>query len=345
MTLKNRTYNQIPKKEPKMKKLFKITLSVIVTLAVIIIVAVLYVKIRFPQVNEASDIKIIGTEEQIKRGEYLANNVLNCIDCHSKRDFSLFAGPIVPGTEGQGGEIFGEDIGLPGTIYSKNITPFALHEWTDGELYRLITVGVRKNGEPIFPFMPYEGFSKMAPEDINSVIAYVRTLKTIDRHVPESKINFPVNVIMRTLPHDVVPPGKPDTTDLIKYGQYIVDIAACRDCHTPIDKGQFDMDRYLSGGNEFAMPNQGTVRSANITSDKTTGIGTWTKELFVNRFKNPEMPHNKRVKIGRGEFQTIMPWANYAKMEDKDLEAIYAYLMTAKPIANSVVRFTPEGSN
>src|SRR5689334_2016097 len=64
-----------------------------------------------------------SAKQVLERGEYLATSVSGCMDCHSKRDFTKFAGPVVPGTEGGGGFLFDEKIGLPGKIYAKNITP------------------------------------------------------------------------------------------------------------------------------------------------------------------------------------------------------------------------------
>jgi hypothetical protein len=49
-------------------------------------------------------------QQSIARGDYLANNVAGCFDCHSKRDFKYFAGPLMPGTEGMGGEIFDNNL-------------------------------------------------------------------------------------------------------------------------------------------------------------------------------------------------------------------------------------------
>ncbi|HYG39640.1 MAG TPA: c-type cytochrome [Cytophagales bacterium] len=323
-----------------MKKVKKVILYGVLTLALVISAAILFVRFGQPKVSEASDLKVEGTPQQIQRGEYLAMNVLNCIDCHSQRDFSVFAGPIVPGTEGQGGEVFDESLGLPGTLYSKNITPHNLGNWTDGEIYRLITTGVKKDGEPIFPFMPYPGFSHLDQEDVKSVIAYLRTLKPIANEVKESEVNFPVNLIMRTLPKDCTPGKKPSPSNQVEYGKYLVTVAACGDCHTPQENGQFNIAMAFAGGNEFPLQGFGIVRSMNITPDKETGIGTWTEEMFLNKFKNPEMPHNKGVKVNKGEFQTIMPWTNYARMTDEDINAIYAYLKTVKPITNKVERFT-----
>lgn len=111
-----------------MKKALKITgvfgLLLILALASI----VLYVNLALPDVSAASDI-VVTTEDQalIERGAYLANHVAVCIDCLSTRDWTKFSGPIVPGTEGKGGEVFDEKMGLPGTFYSKNITLMVFH--------------------------------------------------------------------------------------------------------------------------------------------------------------------------------------------------------------------------
>jgi hypothetical protein len=61
------------------------------------------------------------------------------MDCHSTRDWSKFSGPLVEGTLGQGGERFDQTVGMPGVVYSKNITPARIGDYTDGELFRLIT--------------------------------------------------------------------------------------------------------------------------------------------------------------------------------------------------------------
>lgn len=85
------------------------------------------------------------------------------------------------------------------------------------------------------------------------------------------------------------------------------------------------------------MPN-GILRSANITPDMNTGIGNWSENDFISRFKSYEDPKNNRP-INQNEINTIMPWAMYAGMDSTDLRAIYLYLKTVKPISNKVVHF------
>ncbi len=53
----------------------------------------------------APELKVTASAGQVERGKYLANHVAVCMDCHSQRDFSQFAGPVKPGTLGSGGEL------------------------------------------------------------------------------------------------------------------------------------------------------------------------------------------------------------------------------------------------
>ena len=91
---------------------------------------------------------------------------------------------------------------------------------------------------------------------------------------------------------------------------------------------------------EFQIPS-GLVVSANITPDKKTGIGLWSEDAFVKRFKMYADSNYKPQKIGPNDMNTPMPWMMYAGMEDKDLKAIYAYLQSIDPIEHKVVKFTP----
>src|SRR5215831_1311168 len=106
-----------------MKKVLKI-LSMLLGVILLTVVAIAaYVKIALPNVGPAPEIKVAKTPAQIQRGEYLANHVLVCMDCHSTRNWGEFGAPPVPGTLGKGGEIFDKTMGFPGTYYSANITP------------------------------------------------------------------------------------------------------------------------------------------------------------------------------------------------------------------------------
>ena len=184
-----------------MKKFIRIAGRIVLVLVLIIICIVGYIKVALPNVGDAPEIKVDQTAERVARGEYLANNVTVCIDCHSTRDWSKFSGPIVPGTFGKGGELFDQKFGFPGAFYARNITPEGISRYTDGELFRLITTGVTKENTPIFPVMPYHNYGRMDEEDIKSIIAYIRTLKPIKNDVPASVPDFPMSIIINTIPN------------------------------------------------------------------------------------------------------------------------------------------------
>lgn len=322
-------------------KIIKITLLVFAVLLLLIASLLTYVKIALPDIDVATDIKIERTPERIKRGEYLANAVAACMDCHSSRDWSKFAGPLIPGTLGSGGETFDQTFGFPGAFYSKNITPYGLGRWTDGEILRAITSGVSKNGTALFPVMPHPAYGKLDKEDIYAIIAYIRTLSPITKDIPASKPDFPMNFIINTIPKPAAFTIRPDTTDHVKYGEYLFTASACKECHTQQDKGQPLEGMELAGGFEFKMPSGGLVRSSNITPDAETGIGSWTEKGFVNKFKAYADSNYQSAAVEKGNFNTVMPWMMYSKMKEQDLAALFAYLKTVKPIKNEVKRFEP----
>ncbi|HEU5292470.1 MAG TPA: c-type cytochrome, partial [Cyclobacteriaceae bacterium] len=274
-------------------------------------------------------------------GEYLANNVVGCVECHSTRDFTKFAGPIVPGSSGQGGELFGSLLGFPGEYYAPNITPYGIGEWTDGEVYRAVTSGVSRDGRALFPIMPYPHFGTMDKEDVYAVIAYIRTLKPVENTPPKSSSKFPMNFIINTIPKAPAFTTIPAKEDLVKYGEYITNAALCKDCHTQQIKGEYQMDKYMAGGFVMPMISGGTVTTANITPDKKTGIGNWTEQQFVSRFKMYADSSYVPATVNHGEFNTMMPWAYYSRMKEEDLKAIFAYLQSIKPVENTVVKFEP----
>lgn len=315
----------------------KVLSSIFIVVVLLILGVAGYVKLFLPKVDAAPDLKFTITLQRIAHGEYLANHVTVCIDCHSTRNWNKFSGPITINTLGIGGEYFGKEVGMPGKIYSKNITPYHLKDWTDGEIFRTITTGVNKKGEAIFPIMPYLYYGKMDKEDILDIIAYIRSLAPLTSNPAAHELDFPMNFIINSIPHNAHLETKPPKTDVIKYGGYLVNAAACAECHTPVKRGQIIPELLFSGGRDFMFP-YGVTLSANITPDTKTGIGSWTETDFIKRFKAYQdttlLPDLKST-----DSNTPMPWIMYAGMDSSDLSAIYHYLLTLKPIKNKVNHF------
>ena len=232
-------------------------------------------------------------------------------------------------------------MGFPGNLYAKNLTPAGIGNWTDGELLRAIVQGVTKDNKALFPLMPYPHYNTMAEEDAYSIIAYLRSLPPIKNKVPDSELDFPLNMIVKTMPIQTYNPQPvPDKSDVVSYGKYLVNIASCTECHTPSENGEPMKGMEFSGGMTFHLP-AGVVRSANITPDNETGIGQWEKEYFIERFKSMATDTAKNIPVTSDQFNTVMPWTQYGGMTEGDLGAIYEYLKTIKPVSHQVIKFTP----
>jgi len=325
-----------------MKIFLKILAALGVLIVLVIFGVVIWLNTSFPKVGPAKELTIKSDSATIERGKYLANHVSVCIDCHSQRDWKLFSGPIVSGSEGQGGEIFNQDFGFPGSFTAKNITPYGVGNWTNGEIYRAMSTGLSKKGNSLFPIMPYTHFRNMDIEDAKAIIAYIRTLKPIKKDIPASKADFPMNLILNTIPSEADPQTKPSPDNQLKYGEYIVKMAGCSECHTQAIKGVPVAGKEFAGGMEFKLPKFGTVRSMNITPDIATGIGGWTEEDFVKKFKYYNPVVAKNIIMKEGGMQSVMPWTMYNGMTETDLKAVFAYLRTLNPVRNLVMRFTSE---
>jgi hypothetical protein len=79
------------------------------------------------------------------------------------------------------------------------------------------------------------------------------------------------------------------------------------------------------------------VATANITPDSATGIGSWTEDAFVAKFRTNSS--SEVVDKDPGKMNTMMPWAMYGKMKEEDLRAIYAYLRSVPPVKNKVEKW------
>jgi mono/diheme cytochrome c family protein len=121
------------------------------------------------QANEA-DLK-----DKVKHGFYLAT-IAHCMECHSPlgpkgRDFTRM---------GAGGF---ELKGPWGVSVSRNITSSktkGLGTWTDDEIKRAITQGISRDGTKLKPPMGFPFYAKMTPDDLDAIVAYLRTVPAIE---------------------------------------------------------------------------------------------------------------------------------------------------------------------
>ena len=297
-----------------------------------------YLVLRKPAMAPPSSIKIEATAARLERGAYLFHNLLDCGGCHSERDMTKFGAPFVAGGTGKG-QIFPPELGLPGKVVPSNITPdmeTGIGSWTDGEKIRAIREGVSKDGRALFPMMPYASFRHLPDEDLYSLLAYLDSLPPVKNKLPKTELDFPVNLMVKSAPQPVIGAVSPvDKSNPVKYGEHLVTVAGCINCHTQEERGEIIKGKEFAGGREF---NYGKfmVRSANITPDPETGLGAWDEHRFLSKFHGYKaMADGTPPPANQGNF-TLMPWLAFAKASDEDLCAIFAYLKTLRPINNPV---------
>ena len=291
-------------------------------LAILVAGGLGYLRYGMPSVGPAADIAIESTPERIERGRYLVENVMGCMSCHSPaRHDDRYSLPPITEKKGAGGLLLGPQNHFAGALNSKNITPYNLGTWTDGEILRALTVGVTREGEPIFPMMPYKAYGTLDREDIYAAVVYLRTLAPVANAVPDSEIDFPINLIIRTEPKEIEFGKRPDPSDTVAYGRYMATAAGCAERHTKTVDGRA-VGEPFAGGMEIYFPPHGLFRTANITPDEETGIGDWTREAFIDRFKSMDLETVMDMKVEPGDANTIMPWWEFSGMKRADLGAI-----------------------
>jgi hypothetical protein len=334
-----------------MRTFLRIALIAVASLVVVIGGVIALLALRPPKQRPPSNEKIALEPARIERGRYLALHVTDCLGCHSDHEFDRFGMPIKAGTEGQGGFAFDEKLGVPGVVCAQNITAdpeFGLGRWTDGEVLRAMQEGVDRRGRELFPMMPYGAYRNLSDDDARAIVAYLRTLPAVHRSVPPKRIHFPLNLLMKSIPHPLeghVPPVS-DAADHLAYGKYLVTIGGCRGCHSTEDARHRPIPGMeFAGGNEYRGP-WGTNRSANLTPDPHTWMGRATKEEFIGRFKAfVPLAEGTSPLAPKGQ-NTVMQWLPFSGMTPEDLGAIYDYLKIVKPVRHDVVTFpdAPAGS-
>jgi len=310
------------------------------SLILLLAMAVVYIGVILPRTAPPSDIEIVSTPELVERGRYLAEHVILCNDCHSERDWTQYGGPPMPPI-GAGracmtrqtavAGIMTSESNFPGVLCIRNITSdkdTGIGDWTAGEIIRSMREGVGRDGRALFPIMPYFIFKDISDEDSAAIVAYMRALPPVRAERPEREIDFPMNVLIRLWPEPLTDPVlTPDRADSVAYGAYLTAIGRCSFCHTPrAGRGIAGIPgKEFAGGVPFAIGSK-RMYSKNLTPH-ASGIGNWTREAFIARFKAYSEPL-----IVVPEDNTLMDWNAYAGMTEADLSAIYDYLQSLPPV-------------
>jgi mono/diheme cytochrome c family protein len=256
----------------------------------------------------------------VTRGAYLVTAVLACGNCHSPK------GPpeVTAGKDFSGGLSWDEP---PFKVTASNITPdkeTGIGNWSEAELKSFLVTGVRPNGVPVVPLMPTAYYKALTEQDLDAVVAYIRSIPAVKNRTPPPEYRMPLQ--QETPPGAEKQTQASDLADPVKRGNYLATIGHCLECHTPMEQGVHQFSTRLgAGGREFPGP-WGVSVSRNITSDTAAGIGAWTDDEIRRAITQGIHRDGSMLKPPMG-------YDYYARMTDQDVDAIVAWLRTlpAKP--------------
>jgi mono/diheme cytochrome c family protein len=265
-----------------------------------------------------------------ERGAYLVNTIMACGNCHSPRDAD---GKPIAGKEFSGGLTFD----TPAFIATApNITPdldSGIGSWSDAEIRRALVEGMRPDhgrlaGAPLAAIMPANFYKALLPDDLDAVVAYLRSVKPIRSESPVPVYKAPV----RRDPYPDAEAGFDKTmfADPIRRGAYLVTIGHCMECHSAWSRGVSDFKGGLGrGGRAFparegSPPGTPDSIAANITAHPTAGIGGWSDAEIIRAITHGI------ARDGR-PLMAPMAYSYYAGLTASDLADIVAYLRTVPP--------------
>ena len=250
---------------------------------------------------------------QIERGHYLAI-AGDCAACHT-----------LPGS----GHDFagGRTIQTPfGELAAPNITPdptTGIGAWTDDEFVNALTKGTGRDGERLYPAMPYTYYTKVTRDDALAIRAYLNTVPAVQNAVKSDRLPFPLDLRISMAAWDEMffTPGvfQPDAGKSAEWnrGAYLVEgLGHCGMCHTP--KNSLGADKTSERMQGYRL--QGWF-APNLTNDSRRGLGSWSADDIVSYLKTG---HNATSAATGLMAETLT--LSTSKMSDPDLKAIAAYL-------------------
>jgi mono/diheme cytochrome c family protein len=249
----------------------------------------------------------------VERGRYLAD-AGDCGACHTLPG----SGQLLAG---------GRPIETPfGILVAPNITPdpeTGIGARTDDEFVNSLRQGTGRNGEHLYPAMPYTYMTKMTREDALAIRAYLETLPAVRNTVRVNQLAFPFDLRSAMVAWDRLyfKPGEfrpvAEKSAAWNRGAYLVEGAAhCGLCHTP---------KNLAGGDDSSQSLQGYALQGwfapNITNDERVGLGGWSIDDIAAYLATG---HNRLTAAGGLMSEVVM--RSTSKLKAEDLRAIATYL-------------------
>lgn len=126
----------------------------------------------------------------------------------------------------------------------------------------------------------------------------------------------------RSYPNDTEQVSGMALATKVERGLYVARASDCVACHTSAGSAEF------AGGYKIDTP-FGAIYSSNITQDRKFGIGGWSKSDFDRAVRHGKGSH--------GYLYPAMPYTAYTKLSDRDVDDLWAYMKTIKPVAKDVI--------
>ena len=241
---------------------------------------------------------------------------------------------------GEGGTLSGKefDVGALGKMYAGNITqdPTGIGQYSDGELYRLLRTGIKRDHVQAMPAMVR--LPLMSDEDVYAIIAYLRSGEGLAQPVSQSHPKPKLSLLGKMLWNFAFKPQEypagpiktPTLDDPVAYGEYLVDARhECFLCHSASFETNDIVNPklsagYLQGGSPFPLPNGDTLIIPGIIPDPSSKLGKWSEEEFVHAIQTGQRPNGTTFQI---------PMLAYTMLDTTEILAIWEYLKTV-PIPN-----------
>ena len=258
----------------------------------------------------------------VARGKYLAI-ASDCTACHT-----------APGGKPMAG---GYPIETPiGPIIATNITPSkiaGIGSYTLDQFSAALRKGIRADGQPLYPAMPYTSYALMPDEDVAALYAYfMNGVEPVDTKVAETSLPFPFGIRQSMRVWNLLflnsKPFTPDPAQSAEWnrGAYLVrGPAHCGACHTPRNLLMAE-----KSSREFAGADVGFWHAPNLTADPDSGIGGWSVEDLVSYMRDGHA--NAKAQAGGPMAEAVENSLRF--LTDDDLRAIATYLKTVPAIHN-----------
>ncbi len=131
--------------------------------------------------------------DKLAYGRYIATALAHCFECHTTPGPN--GAPDMANHMGAGG--FEIEL-APGMVArTPNITPdpeTGIGKWSDDDIKKAMTEGITPTGGHVSPPMPFQWFKNMTPDDLDAVVAYIRSIPPIVNKVERTdfqKTAFP----------------------------------------------------------------------------------------------------------------------------------------------------------